>query len=173
MSDQIITRSMSKGCITRSMTNYNGRITRAMSRKGVTPKTPIQKVKIEKVKPWKYKEPVYKCGLWHLHEIPESELEHIVGFNGPVKINTGVLIHSYDYGERRPDWLVGLTDTELSIKDILTIGNKDQPVTMKQLKNAFARIPGWSYRNGRTFWFEGIRFIKDCEYCHFTVYWGT
>ena len=174
------TRSMSRALggdqrITRSMTNYDGRITRSMTRTGNVPKTPIDKVKINKPKPWKYVEPFSNSGLWHLAEIPDSELEHIVGFNGPVKIHTGVLCHSYAYGEteKRPYCLEGMTDTELSNKDILTIGKKDQPVTMNQLKTAFARIPGWWYRSGRTFWFEGIRFLKDCEDCNFTVCWGT
>ena len=171
-----VTRSMSQsGRVTRSMTNYTGSLTRSMTKSGNVPKIPIQEVKIDKPTPWKHTDPFYKCGLWRLHEIPDSELEHIVGFNGPVKIHTGVLCHSYGYGEteKRPSWLEGLTDRELSNKDLLTIGKKNQPVTMKQLKNAFGRIPCGSYRPGRTFWFEGIRFIKDCEDCQFTVYWGT
>ena len=173
---------MSEGMISRLMHTdlQNRRITRSMTKNNQGSNDYSNETKL-----WKYKYPRSKCGIWYLHELPEQNIKHLVGFNGPLRLNTGVLHHSF-FG----DWhshLSGLSNEELTKKQIIYIGKKDQPVTLKQIKDAFNRIPRDWYAEYRTFWFEGIDYIKSRRYEYiwhekdknydygwdFAVAWGT
>ena len=120
-----------------------------------------------------------------MHELPDEHLSHLVGFNGPLRIDIGVLHHSF-----HGDWqshLNGSSDEESTDKDLLYIGQKNKPVTLKQIKNAFRKIPRNWYAEYRTFWFEGIDYVKSKRYEYiwyeegkdidygwdFAVSWGT
>ena len=119
-----------------------------------------------------------------LHDLPNKALKHIIGLNGPVKIDTDVLGHGYgsENWKDLPSELSGFSHEELRNKDILTIGTKDKPITMTQLEKAFRKIPhsfwpnnepNW-YLDGRTYWFDGIHLTHTVdEVHHFAVCWGT
>ena len=172
---------MPEGMITRSMSNLqNRRITRSMTRNNQVPNVCSNVKKL-----WKYKSPNSRSGLWYLHELPDEHLTHLVGFNGPLRLNTCVLHHS-SFG----DWhshLTGLSNEELTKKQIICIGKKNCPVTLEQIKDALNRIPRNWYADYRTFWFEGIDYIKSRRYSYiwyedgkdkdygwdFAVSWGT
>lgn len=165
--------------ITRSMNKEfqsNKRITRSMTKKNSIDTFDINQYnsneisKINKNK-WSYKENGNRCGLWRLNEIPDSELEPLVGFNGPIRFNTNVLHHS-NFGDIF-NHLLRNSDDNITQKQILNIGKKNQPVTFKQIRNALNNIPSSWYYSGRTFWYEGIKYVHDSESeWDFYVIWG-
>ena len=161
------TRSMTRNGKMYKAISPNRRVTRSMVRDGKIPSPPVVPVK-----PWCYKEPWFESGLWYLNEIPDSQIQHLVGFPGPLRLNTMVLHHSSfgDFWHR----LNRTEDEDLTKKQIISIGKKNKPVTFAQIKNALNRVPRCWYASGRTFWFEGIKYVNDdeCEF-DFVVRWGT
>ena len=99
----------------------NRRITRSMTKNNQGSNVYSNETKL-----WKYKYPRSKCGIWYLHELPEQNIKHLVGFNGPLRLNTGVLHHSF-FG----DWhshLSGLSNEELTKNKSFILVKKTNPL---------------------------------------------
>lgn len=135
---------------------------------GRTNKYKVAPLETQPCKGWYYMPSDLECGYWKLHEIPDSQLFPLVGFKGPLLLNTMILNKSNDDA-----WLN--TTRDFTEEQTISIGIENQRVTLKQIRDALIKIPDEWYKESKTFWFEGIDFVEslgDRNDFHFIVHWS-